>query len=173
MNDVEGGGFLYWPDGPEKPPREYLGDMANTALVGDNHGMCHQVGPVGPFGRKLLVTPRAELAPATDGSGSIDREWAITDRGQALFQAPLNRYRVSVLWKADVYRNEEEQKRQMADTLSIPDVARIFDRDLEEKGADVRFDLDRIEDLGLVAAVNAVYPEAIPVDKRPSIFDPA
>jgi hypothetical protein len=89
------------------------------------------------------------------------------------YQAPLEQYRVSVLWKADVYRNEEEQRRQTADTLSIPDVARIFDRDLEEKGADVRFDLDRIEDPGLIAAVNAVYPEADPVGKAPSIFDAA
>ena len=40
-----------------------------------------------------------------------------------------------------------------------------------EKDADVRFDLDRIEDPGLIAAVNAVYPEAVPVGKAPSIFD--
>ena len=80
---------------------------------------------------------------------------------------------MSVLWKADVYRDEAEQRRQMADTLSIPDVARIFDRDLEEKGTEVRLDLDRIEDPSLIAAVNAVYPEAVPVGKRPSIFDAA
>ena len=49
MNDVEGGGLSYWPDGPDEPPHEHVGDMANTALVGDNHGMFHQVGPVGPF----------------------------------------------------------------------------------------------------------------------------
>ena len=80
---------------------------------------------------------------------------------------------MSVLWKADVYRDEAEQRRLMADTLSIPDVARIFDRDLEEKGADVRIDLDRIEDPGLIAAVNALYPEAVPVGKMQSIFDAA
>jgi hypothetical protein len=170
MNDVEGGGFRYWPDGPEKPPREHVGDMANTALVGDNHGMFHQVGPVGPFDQGTrLVTPRAELAPATDGSG----EWAVTDRGEVRYQAPLEQYRVSVLWKADVYRDEAEQQRQMADRLSMSDVARIFDRDLEAKGADVRFDLERIEDPGLIAAVNAVYPEAVPIGKAPSFFDAA
>ncbi len=170
MNDVEGGGLFYWPDGPDKPPHEHVGDMANTALVGDNHGMFHQVGPVGPFDQGTpLVTQRAELAPAADGSG----EWAVTDRSEVRYQAPLEQYRVSVLWKADVYRNEADQRRQMADTLSIPDVARIFDRDLEEKGADVGFDLDRIEDPGLIAAVNAVYPEAVPVGKTPSIFDVA
>ena len=129
--------------------------MANTALVGDNHGMFHQVGPVGPFDQGTrLVTPRAELAPAADGSG----EWAVSDRGEVRYQAPLEQYRVSVLWKADVYRNEAEQRRQMADTLSIPDV---------------RFDLDRMEDPGLIAAMNAVYPEAVPIGRTRSIFDAA
>jgi predicted transcriptional regulator len=80
---------------------------------------------------------------------------------------------VSVLWKADVYRDEAERRRQMADPLSIPDVARIFDRDLDEKRANVRFDLDRIEDPGLIAAVNSVYAEAVPIERRQSIFDAA
>lgn len=170
MNDVEGGGLLYWPEGPDRPPHEHIGDMANTALVGDNHGMFHQVGPVGPFDKGTrLVTPRAELAPATDGSN----EWSVTDRGAVQFQAPLDQYRVSVLWKADVYRNEEERKRKTAATLSLPDVARIFNCDLDARGTGVRFDLDRIEDPGFVAEVNAIYPEAIPVGKAPSIFDAA
>jgi hypothetical protein len=103
------------------------------------------------------------------GSG----DWAVTDRGEVRYRAPLEQYRVSVLWKADVYRSEEERRRQTADTLSIPEVVRIFDHDLEEKGADVRFDLDHLEDPGLIAAVNAVYPEAVPVGKAPSIFDAA
>jgi hypothetical protein len=169
MNDVEGGGLRYWPDGPDKPPVEHVGEMANTALVGDNHGMFHQVGPVGPFDQGTRrVTPRAELAPVA-GSGG---DWAVTDRGEVRYQAPLENYRISVLWKADVYRDEAAQREQMATSLSIADVARIFDRDLEQKGADVRFDLDRIEDMALVAAVQAVYPEAIPADKAKSIFDP-
>ncbi len=170
MNDVEGGGLSYWPDGPDKPPQEHVGEMANTALVGDNHGMFHQVGPVGPFDQGTrFVTPRAELAPATDGSG----EWAITDRGDIRFQVPLEQYRVSVLWKADVYQNAAEQRRQMAETLSIPDVGRIFDHGLEEQGADVRFDLDRLEDPGLIAALKDVYPEAVPIGKGRSVYDAA
>ena len=170
MNDVEGGAFRYWADGPDEPPREHVGAMANTALVGDNHGMFHQVGPVGPFDRGTrLVTLRAELAPAGDGSG----EWVVTDRGEVRYRAPLERYRVSVLWKADVYRDEAERRRQMADTLSIPDVARSFDRDLEARGVDLRLDLDRLDDPGLIAAVQAVYPEASPVGRQPSFFEAA
>ncbi|MDG2304522.1 MAG: hypothetical protein P8R42_07660 [Candidatus Binatia bacterium] len=170
MNDVEGGGLLYWPDGPDSAPHEHVGNMANTALVGDNHGMFHQVGPVGPFDKGTrLVTPRAECAPAADGSA----DWAVVDRGEVRYQAPLDRYRVSVLWKADVYRDEAEQKRQLANTLSIPDVVEIFNRDLEAKGQGVRLDADRIEDAGLIAEVSAIYPEAVPAGRAPSIFDAA
>lgn len=170
MNDVEGGGFLYWPDGPDAPPNEHVGNMSNTAMVGDNHGMFHQVGPVGPFDQGTrLVTPRATLAPV---AGSA-HEWAVTDRGEIQYQAPLEKFRVSVLWKADVYRNEEERARQIRTKLSIPDVARIFNEDLEAKGADVRFDVDRLEDFGMITEVNAVYPEAVPTGKAASIFDPA
>ena len=143
--------------------------MANTALVGDNHGMFHQVGPVGPFDEGTrLVTPRAELAPVPEGGG----DWAVIDQEKVCYRAPLSDYRISVLWKADVYRDEAARQKQMADTLSIPDVARIFDRDLAEKRANIHFDLDRIEDPGLITAVNAVYPEATPIGKAPSIYDP-
>lgn len=168
MHDVEGGGFLYWPGGPDKPPEEHIGDMANTAMVGDNHGMFHQVGPVGPFDKGTrLVTPRAELAPALDGS----RDWVVMDRGDVQYRAPIEDYRVSVLWKADVYRTEEERARQMADTLSIPDVIAIFNREFEQRGIDLRLTPDRIEDPGIAAAVGAQYPEAVPRGRRPSIYD--
>lgn len=142
--------------------------MANTALIGDNHGMFHQVEPVGPFGGgPQLVSPRAELAPA--GDGSID--WAVSDRGQVRYRAPLDSFRVSVLWKADVYRTEEERRRVAADTLSLENVARIFDADLAAKGSDFRLDLGRLDEQRLKDALGEVYPEAVPVGARPSVFD--
>lgn len=170
MNDVEGGAFRYWPDGPDAPPCEHVGDMANTALVGDNHGMFHQVGPVGPFDQGTrMVTPRAELVPVGDGSG----EWAVRDRGEERYRAPLANYRVSVLWKADVYRDEASMRAEQACALSIDDVAAIFDRDFAKRGLDLRFDLDRMDDFGFIGEVQAIYPEAIPRDKAPSIYDAA
>ena len=46
-------------------------------------------------------------------------------------------------------------------------------REVRRKSKGINFDLDRIEDLGLIAAINAVYPEAVPVGKAPSFFDAA
>lgn len=168
MNDVEEGGLLYWPEGPDKPPHRHADAMANTALVGDNHGMFHQVEPVGPFAKEpIRVTPRAELAPVGDGSG----EWAVRDRGEVKLRAPLDRFRVSVLWKADIHPTEDERRRLEQDTLSLEDVARIFDADLAARGVDLRIDLARIADPGLKDALAEFYPEAIPIGARPSTFD--
>ena len=167
MNDVEGGGLLYWPDGPGSPPEEHVGAMANTALFGDNHGMFHQVGPIGPFDRGTpRVTPRAELAPAGDGTG----DWTITDHGELELRAPLDTLRVSVLWKADVYRTTEERDERAAHSLSMQDVADTFDDDLARRGVTLRFDLTRLDDPALREALAAVYPEALPVGALRSAF---
>jgi hypothetical protein len=168
MNDVEGGGFSYWPEGPEKPPQRHAGAMANTALVGDNHRMFHQVEPVGPFDEGTrLVSASAELAPANDGSG----DWVVKQRGQESYRAPFGRFRASVLWKADVHPSEEERRRVEQDVLSLEDVARIFDEDLAERGADFRFDLDRLEDPALAFALAGRYPEPVPVGAGVSVFE--
>ncbi len=168
MNDVEGGGLKYWPNGPDRSPQRHVGEMANTALVGDNHGMFHQVEAVGPFEDGTpLVTGRAELAPEANGSG----DWVVTDRGEICYRAPLENFRVSVLWKAHVYENEEERRTLEASPLSLEDVARIFAEDLSEKGSDLRLDLERLDDPAHIAAFAEVYPEARPIEAGPSLFD--
>jgi hypothetical protein len=167
MNDVEGGGLYYWPSGPDGPPQHHVGAMANTALVGDNHGMFHQVGPVGPFDRGTVrVTPAAELAPVGAGAG----DWAVMDHGELVFRAPLASFRVSVLWKADVYRTAADRVERSAHPLSMQDVADTFDDDLARQGSPIRFDLGRVDDLTLKAELATVYPEAVPVGALPSVF---
>jgi hypothetical protein len=167
LNDVDGGGLFYWPDGPDHPPREHVGAMANTALIGDNHGMFHQVGPVGPLDAGTRrITPSAELAPVADGTG----DWAVTDHGALEYRAPLDAFRVSVLWKADVYTTAAERAQRVGDTLSMQDVADRFNDDLVAKGSTVRFDLALLDDPNLKTALAEVYPEAVPVGALRSVF---
>jgi hypothetical protein len=168
MHDVDGGGLYYWADGPDRPPLEHAGAMANTALLGDNHGMFHQVGPVGPFAAGTRrITPSAELAPVGDGTG----DWAVVDHGALEYRAPLGAFRVSVLWKADVYLTAGEREQRIRDTLSMHDVADAFNDDLAAKGATARFDVAGLDDPALRAALAVVYPEAIPVGALRSVFE--
>jgi hypothetical protein len=160
LNDVEGGGLYYWADGPENPARHHIGGMANTALLGDNHGMFHQVGPVGPFDHGTRrITPSAQLAPSDDGSG----HWSVVDHGELVFRAPLETFRVSVLWKADVYRSAAERDAGASDPLTMDAVAATFNDDLASRGSSVRFDLARLDDPSMKAELATVYPEAVPV----------
>ena len=138
--------------------------MANTALLGDNHGMFHQVGRVGPYDRgTVLVTPAAELAPDGD-------DWVVTDHGEEIYRAPLDGYRVSVLWKANVFASVDEQTHRAAHPLSLDDVAAVFNADLEERGATVRLDPSVLDDAPMQAALWSVYPEPVPIGAAPSAF---
>jgi hypothetical protein len=170
MNDVDGGGLYFWPHGPQQPPEQHVGAMANTALIGDNHGMFHQVGPVGPFDRGTpLVSPSAELAPLHDGTG----DWAVHDHEELMMRAPLGAFRISVLWKADVYANASERAAREADLLSMQDVADTIDEDLAVRGLALRLDLARLDNPAHRAEFAAAYPEARPVGAMRSVFDAA
>ena len=168
LNDVDGGGLRYWPHGPGEPPAEHVGNMANTALMGDNHGMFHQVNAVGPFDIGTpRATPMAELAPAA----SPDGEWVVTDHGEEVYRSPLADIRVSVLWKADVYIDAHHRARLAANPLSLDDIAARFDADLADRGIALAFDGDRIGDPAHIAEISEHYPEARPVEALPSVFD--
>lgn len=104
-----------------------------------------------------------------DGSSA----WAVVDQGSEVFRAPLDRYRVSVLWKADVYATEAERCGRADDTLSFEDVVRVFDRDLAVRGEMLRFDPERLEDPAFAQALAAVCPEAVPVGAGRSMYDAA
>lgn len=168
MSDVEGGGIAYWPEGPAKPPLRHSTGMSNTALVGDNHGMFHQVEPVGPFDRgEHWVTPLAEMRPATENNG----DWVVMDKGVDVFRAPLEEIRVSILLKADVFKTEAERRSAEDDLLLMEDVSRIFNQDLMGKGVSTRFDCDRIEEIDFLSELASHYPEPVPMGARKSIFD--
>ncbi len=158
LDDVDGGGLLYWPDGPARPPTRHDDHMANTALVGDNHGMFHQVAPIRCGDRVApLVTSSAEAGPTVHG------DWAVVDGGREVWRAPLEQYRVSVLWKAHVYATEAERTRVEHDLLTLDEVVAIFNDDLARRGDPFRLTSASIVDPATRDELRRAYPEAIPV----------
>ncbi len=99
------------------------------------------------------------------------------DQGETCYRAPLDSFRVSVLWKADVYKTAADRDRQKSESLSMEDVAETFNRDLTARRFDLRFELERFEDPeqqpALQAEIAQAYPESRPIDALPSIYDAA
>ena len=101
----EAGGLRYWPDGPDGPS-VLQDDTWNTAVVGDNDVMPHEVQRVGPRGSAPPdgMTIRSELVWDAD-------RWHIVDGGAVLATYDDDQVRLSLSWKAKVYADEDERAR--------------------------------------------------------------
>ena len=99
----EAGGFRYWPEGMAGP--SFLHDDTwNTAIVGDNDFMPHEVQRVGPRGsvKPAGMTLGTELV--CDGT-----DWHIVEAGTVLATYHDDAVRLSLSWKAKVYRDDTER----------------------------------------------------------------
>lgn len=156
----EDGGFQYWPDGPERPSRIHEGAIFNTAFVGDNDFMFHRVRPVGrrEDGLPRGLTLKTELR-RVDGS-----LWEVRD-GEALigeFDYPA--LRISVSWKAMVFRDDEDARRfdREEDALNHDQAFELFYADLASRGVDFQRPSDPLRDPDLYRVLAATYLEAPP-----------
>ena len=126
------------------------------------------MAPVGPLDQGTrYVSARAELAPLGDGSDV----WIVRDGGEEVFRTHFNQLRASVLWKADVYMDEEERQRLERQPLSHDDVVRIFNDDLSRRETEFRLDRQLLEDPAHIDMLRQFYPEAVPVGACKSMFD--
>lgn len=126
------GGFTWWPDGPDRPPRIHEGAIHNTACVGDNDRMFHRVRPVGRredgLPRGLTLDTRLERC-----SGS---RWQLREDDSILAEMPFEELRISLSWKCAVFRDEAEA--DLVDShradLDLDTVIDRFGEDLEARG---------------------------------------
>ena len=130
----EAGGFRYWPEGMGGPSVLHE-DTWNTAIVGDNDFMPHEVQRVGPRGsvKPDGMTLSTELV--CDG-----HDWHIVDRGEVLASYPDEAVRLSLSWKAKVYRDDAER------TEADAGLGLSIDEAIERLGADLASS-DRPEEL--------------------------
>jgi len=147
------GGFEYWPDGPDRPPRVHEGAIDNTAIVGDNDFMWHRVRPTGrPEDGMVQLTLDSELAPA-------DGQWAIVEDGRRLARFARQRMRVSVSWKAIVFDSDRDRDRYDShlDDIDLDAVLGRFRRDLEQRGVALELPDDPLRDPGFIRLLQDTY----------------
>jgi hypothetical protein len=124
------GGFTYWPDGPDRPPRLHEGDIFNTGFMGDNDRMYHRVRPVGHRARGLLMGMSLDTRLEHGG----DDRWAIRDGDETLAEMGFDELRISVSWKAYVYRDRDQRRRHESGTERL-DLDTVVDRLLDDLAA--------------------------------------
>jgi hypothetical protein len=157
------GGFCYWPDGPDRPPRVHEGRIFNTAFVGDNDRMYHRVRPVGARERGLLMGMTLETGLEHDGGDT----WAIRTGDETLAEMHYRGLRISVSWKAYVYRDAEQLRghEESRDSLSLDAVLERFRGDLARRGLAFEPPSDPLHDEPFVELLTATYVTV------PSVFD--
>ncbi len=158
------GGFMYWPDGPDSPPRIHEGRIYNTALAADNERMYHRVRPVGA--RRAGMQTGMTLETRLEHRG--DDRWAIADGNRDLAATTWSGLRVSVSWKARVFADEAALRlfREHDADLTIDRVFERFFADLDRRGVAFLRPADPVEDAALMDVLAATYI------RQPSVFEP-
>lgn len=157
------GGFTCWPDGPDRPPRVHEGDIFNTAFVGDNDRMYHRVRPVGARDDGMLMGMSLDTTLEHDGG---DR-WAIRQDGETRAEIDWSALRISVSWKAYVYR-DAEQRSAHEDGRGGLDLDAVLDRfgdDLRSREIAFSSPAEPLHDESFVVLLTESYV------KTPTVFD--
>lgn len=147
------GGFEYWPGGPDAPSTVHEGDIWNTGVVADNDFMWHRARAVGhPRDGLELLSLDAELVPRGGG-------WAIVQDGAERRRFPRDELRVSLSWKAIAFVDEAERRRHDGHTadLSVSEVLRRFEADLQARGRRVKIPDDPFRDPGFIGVLHDEY----------------
>jgi hypothetical protein len=128
----EAGGFRFWGDGPDAPPTD-LACRSNTALVGDNDRMFHSVARVGPKDAAPLWGLGMDATIALE-----DDAYVIRDGDSVRARYAYGEVRVSVSWKARVFRTGDDRARfeEGYDRLDLETVERTFIDALRARGVE-------------------------------------
>ncbi len=157
------GGFTYWPDGPDQPPKIHEGEIFNTAVVGDNDRMYHRVRPVGARDKGLLMGMTLDTRLEHQGGD----DWVIADGDERRAELGYDELRISVSWKAQVFRDERECKLydEHLEDLSIDEVFERFYTDLDARGVPFARSDTPIDDPELVDVLARTYVN------EPTVFE--
>jgi hypothetical protein len=157
----EGGEFEYWADGPDRPPQRELAPLWNVGQVSDNEYMWHRVGAIGRPGEMLAPG----LLRADDALHHVDGGWEIRRADELVARYAADRLRISLLWKAYVFRDEPALasfENHDAD-LDLARVVEIFQRDLARRGIPCPEPSDPLSDRAWQQRIVASYPAAFQV----------
>ncbi|HVM96659.1 MAG TPA: hypothetical protein VMT89_09735 [Candidatus Acidoferrales bacterium] len=129
-HDCEGGDFVYYPDGIEKPPRN-LQVRRNTAIVLDTDTVFHGIAPVA-----LRDTVLPPIEPGVRLHRDDDAHWSVRRDSEVRAVYNWNDLRLSISWKAWCFADEGEMRAndEHTDDLTLDQILETFVDDLQARG---------------------------------------
>lgn len=121
----DAGGLRYWPEGPDGPSLHHT-DTWNSAVVGDNDFMPHEVQRVGPRGVEAPAGLTIDSELEWDSPSS---HWHIVDTGNEVHSFTDDQVRMSLSWKAKVYADAGDRQRaeEGVDGVTIDEILSRFE----------------------------------------------
>lgn len=153
----QGGGFTYWPEGPDAAPLTRPA-ATNTAVVGDNDVMFHRVESIGGPDDDMVrgLTLDSRLQP--DG----ERAWRVVEGERELGTYRNDQLRISVSWKAQVFADAEAARTydEHRDDIALDDVLDRFRADFAARGTTLDVPADPLHDAAFVRTLSRAYHAA-------------
>ena len=162
-----GGGFNYWPDGPQDRPRQIQAPMWGRAVVVENERMYHCAQSNGPAALRhpdgLAIDSRLAPDPETEGG------FRITTGDRVIQRIPADEMRFLVHWGAQVYLDDEELRvaQDHTDDLTHERAFEILIADLGARGERFELPSDPLTDRAFIRLLNRVYDLGAPSQRPP------
>lgn len=165
-----GGGFTYWPDGPDGQPQQLKAPMWGRGVVVENEMMYHTAEANGPSALRMPAGLAFESVLEPDGNA----DWKITTGGQSIQSLPVDEIRMLVHWSADIYMDFEELRTALdqSDDLTHEQVFDIFIADLRKQGVPFKMPADPMFDPDFIALLSATYNPGTPAIYPPTPVEP-
>ena len=157
-----GGGFTYWPEGPQAQPKRIATPMWNRGVIVQNDVMYHRGESNGPLDQRhpqgLAFNSLFGADPAV-GDG-----WQITTDGKVIQRIPASETRFLVHWNAEVYEDLAELKKVMdqTDNLTHEQVFDLFIKDLRTRGLQFEMPSDPLHDRDFIRLLSNTYDLGTP-----------
>jgi hypothetical protein len=156
-----GGAFAYWPDGIDARPRLERGPLWNRGVMSDNEYMFHGVAPIG------APEDRARLQGALRASDMLhfagEDGWEIRDGERVAHRLRPEQVRVSLLWKAYVFKDERHLAsfEDVSMNLTLDQVVDIYLHDLAGRGLPAKPPADPLADEAWKRLLESTYPQPL------------
>ncbi|MFN8626733.1 MAG: hypothetical protein U0587_12245 [Candidatus Binatia bacterium] len=163
-----GGGFHYWPDGPQGRPTLLGAPMWNRGVVVENERMYHTAQGCGPeaMRRPVGLAINSLMGSDPDNTGG----WIITTDGKIIQRIPEEEFRFLVHWGAQLFSSYEELKTTLdhSDDITREQAFDMFIADIRRRGETVTVPSDPLTDTSFIQLLTRVYdpgkPRHIPAD---------